>query len=290
MNKILQMLENTLVCPWDRSFMNWISGAFKCPTCSRSFSHQNNRTSFPPATEKLTNSSLTGTDLPDFSDPNFFNDSLVQSSIALREIPAIRELAVELVAGGGILVDLATGPGGGLIPALAKRMMDGNFCIGTDLNPAVAKGWGDLFFGSELGREKFTMLELDLTAGLPFRQDSVTAFIGAGVGNILDLGKVVKEARECLKPDGYMVFLEWLFPEDSPSGIYLKKNFPQVICTRKGYQDICDTESFNLELSEVLRVERGKRSEGDSLPLNEDEEMFLHLVRLSFPNEKHTRS
>ena len=166
-----------------------------------------------------------------------------------------------------------------MIPGLAKQLKQSQFCLGTDINPAVTTGWGHLFHQSRLGQQ-CTMIETDLTGGLPFQHNSITAFIGAGVGNIDGLRKVLLEGRDCLKPDGFMVFLEWLFPDDSPSARYLQTTFPHIISTQGGFQDACRGEGIELTVSEVIETARGKRSPGDIVPLRDDEEMFLHLVWL----------
>jgi len=268
-------LEGFLCCPGDGNGFVAREGVSRCPECGRILSFGPGWVAIPgPASGPQRGSRLR---IP--MGPQEFGDTLVEMSRQLGSFPAVGELVADLAGRPGPIVDLATGPGGGMIPALARHLHPQGICVGTDVNPEMASGWGKVFAGSRMG-SRFLMLAVDLEEGTPFRHGSVTAFVGVGVGNIVGLAGVLHRAAPCLAPGGIMAFLEWLVPEDSPSGRFQREQLPGGICTPEGYRAFASQAGFRLELSDPLMEARGKRNPGDVLPVGEDEVMSLHLVRL----------
>ncbi len=130
------------------------------------------------------------------------------------ENPTTKKLIETIIKNDKEIIDLACGPGMGLIPAV--KQMDPNFhCTATDANAMLLEHWKQYldwnYFTYGIGFAQFSVLDM------PFLNDSVPAFssnigLSSVRGGADDYDKAVKEVYHCLEPGGYLYAIEseWL--------------------------------------------------------------------------------
>ena len=126
----------------------------------------------------------------------------------------IKKLIESIIANGKEVIDLACGPGMGLIPSV-KQLDPAFHCTATDASAMVLEHWKAYLernhFGYGIGFAQFSVLDM------PFKDNSVPSFSSyIGLSSTRD-GKsgydaAVKEVYRCLEPGGYLyaVESEWM--------------------------------------------------------------------------------
>lgn len=132
--------------------------------------------------------------------------------------PATKKLVEMIVANGKEIIDLACGPGMGLIPSV--KQLDPVFhCTATDASAMVLEHWKKYldwnFMTHGVGFAQFSVLDM------PFQDNSVPAFssnigLSSVRGGQEDYDNAIKEVYRCLAPGGYLYAIEseWM---DIPS-------------------------------------------------------------------------
>lgn len=130
------------------------------------------------------------------------------------ENPTTKKLIETIVANGKEVIDLACGPGMGLIPSV--KLIDPAFpCTATDASGMVLEHWKAYLdrnhFGYGIGFAQFSVLDM------PFKDNSVPSFSSnIGLSSTRDgeagYDAAVKEVYRCLEPGGYLYAIEseWL--------------------------------------------------------------------------------
>ncbi|MBR0143054.1 MAG: class I SAM-dependent methyltransferase [Clostridia bacterium] len=135
----------------------------------------------------------------------------------LADRPAGRALLAEIARKGGPVIDLASGPGLGFLPAILRPAPEVP-CLALDASPAVLLAWSRWF------RKNGVKNAPDLAAAslfrLPFRDSSVgayTSFIGISSTRSGEEGyaAALAEIRRTLRADGAVYAVENEF-EDLP--------------------------------------------------------------------------
>ncbi len=126
------------------------------------------------------------------------------------EHPKTKKLIETIVVNGKEIIDLACGPGMGLIPPV--KQIDSEFhCIATDANAMLLEhwkrylDWNHLTYG--VGFAQFSVLDM------PFRDNSVPAFssnigLSSVRGGVADYDKAATEVYRCLEPGGFLYAIE----------------------------------------------------------------------------------
>lgn len=153
------------------------------------------------------------------------------------DTPVTAKLIDTIIAKQDAIIDLACGPGMGLIPSI-KQLAPALPCTATDANAMVLehwKSWLDINQPSSgIGFAQFSILDM------PFHDNSIPAFtsyigLSSTRGGQADYDAAVKEVYRCLAPGGYLYTIEseWM---DIPSilQVFKKMNWqPWNIFTEK---------------------------------------------------------
>lgn len=144
------------------------------------------------------------------------------------EQPVTRKLIETIIANGKEVIDLACGPGMGLIPSI-KQLEPDFYCIATDASAMVLEHWKKYFdeqcINHGVGLAVMSVLDM------PFRDNSVPAFssnIGLSSTRNGEVGydAAVKEVYRCLETGGYLYTIEseWM---DIPGILQVFKKWGQ---------------------------------------------------------------
>ena len=121
-----------------------------------------------------------------------------------------KKLAETIVANGKEIIDLACGPGMGLIPSV-KQLDPAFHCTASDASAMVLEHWKKYldwnFMTHGVGFAQFSVLDM------PFKDNSVSAFssnigLSSVRGGQEDYDKAVKEVYRCLEQGGYLYAIE----------------------------------------------------------------------------------
>ena len=126
--------------------------------------------------------------------------------------PAIRRMLEQIVQDEAYAVDLACGPGMGLLPSL-NQLKPGFAGLATDANLSVLQEWKHVLAG--LDAENIALAQCSLMA-LPFRENSVQAYtsmigLSSTRGGEAGIMTALAEVWRTLTPGGklYTVEAEW---------------------------------------------------------------------------------
>ena len=126
------------------------------------------------------------------------------------ENPTTKKMIESIVANGKEVIDLACGPGMGLIPSV-KQLDPAFHCTAIDANAMVLEHWKKYldwnYMTHGVGFAQFSVLDM------PFKDGSVPAFssnigLSSVRGGKEDYDKAVKEVYRCLEPGGYLYAIE----------------------------------------------------------------------------------
>ncbi len=124
--------------------------------------------------------------------------------------PTTKKLIETIVANGKEVIDLACGPGMGLIPSV-KQLDPAFHCTATDANAMVLEHWKKYldwnFMTHGVGFAQLSVLDM------PFQDGSVPSFssnigLSSVRGGQEDYDKAVKEVYRCLASGGYLYAIE----------------------------------------------------------------------------------
>jgi len=126
------------------------------------------------------------------------------------ENPTTKKMIESIFANGKEVIDLACGPGMGLIPSV-KQLDPAFYCTVTDANAMVLEHWKKYLDWNHMthgvGFAQFSVLDM------PFKDGSVPAFssnigLSSVRGGQEDYDKAVKEVYRCLESGGYLYAIE----------------------------------------------------------------------------------
>lgn len=125
-----------------------------------------------------------------------------------------RYLIESIVKQGDPIVDVACGPGMGLIPSI-KQLNPNHLCLATDANSLVIKEWRKYLDNNDIEINNLDFAQFSLM-DIPFKDNSVPAYssnIGVGSTRSGEIGKerALKEIYRTLVPNGlfYTIEVEW---------------------------------------------------------------------------------
>ena len=177
----------------------------------------------------------------------------------LLENPTTKKMVETIVANGKEIIDLACGPGMGLIPSV-KQLDPAFHCTATDASAMVLTHWKDYLdrnhFGYGIGFAVISVLDL------PFKDNSVPSFssyigLSSTRGGEAGYDAAVKEVYRCLEPGGYLyaVESEWM---DIPAILQVFERWGQEPWTcfteeRVSWHDRFVAEGFEIVSEEVVQ-------------------------------------
>ncbi len=179
-------------------------------------------------------------------------------NVKFLENTASKHLLDEIVSGEQYVIDLACGPGMGLIPSV-KQLKPGFPCMATDANLTLLKEWkAYLENNSEMinvGFAQFSLLDI------PIKNDSVKAYSGfIGISSTRNgssgYDKALSEIYRTLAPGGkiYTIETEWT---DIPVILDVfnkmdKKPWPIFLEKQKSWHDRFIDNGFEIEYEEIF--------------------------------------
>ena len=182
-----------------------------------------------------------------------------------------RKHFVDAVSSGQVIVDLASGPSGYFAPVLDSIEEDTLF-IATDACPSVLQA-----HAKACRKENFYLFDTDLDRELPFRDESIDVFCGNLLNNVNNYDGLIREAYRCLKPGGKFCVIEMFFDQASVSYKSLKDQ-KKIWASPETYADYCHSLGFDFTGSDILLTRRGKFSEVDYYPLDENDMMTIRTM------------
>ena len=182
-----------------------------------------------------------------------------------------RKHFVDAVSSGQVIVDLASGPSGYFAPVLDSLEEDALF-IATDACPSVLQAHAEA-----CRKENFYLFDTDLDRELPFRDESIDVFCGNLLNNVNNYDGLIREAYRCLKPGGKFCVIEMFFDQASVSYKSLKDQ-KKIWASPETYADYCHSLGFDFTGSDILLTRRGKFSESDYYPLDENDVMTIRTM------------
>jgi uncharacterized protein YbaR (Trm112 family) len=173
----------------------------------------------------------------------------------------------EIASVRGLVVDVASGPGGSFcVPLMADEGAD-RLLLMTDLAPYVMVAWRRLLLAEGWG-SRCSNLVCDARR-LPLRDGSAAAVTSVGgFDNIVDNGPAYAEAARVLAPDGLLLDVVRLY-EPGPTVAELEAQ-GQVAASWQQYQEVLARLGFRLEDTAQLNTGRGKTDPADGLPIGDE--------------------
>ena len=175
---------------------------------------------------------------------------------------------------GGVIVDIATGPGGGWVHGILELMPKDTVVISTDACTPCIHGY------SEFYKDKnYYYFDVDLDKSLPFHDNSIDVFTGVLLCNVSNYRGLLSEVARCLKPGGRAVFHEIFFSPKSETYTYLTKE-NAVYASSDVYVEFCKSVGLDLAAMETCEKSLGKLDPEDGLPLSESDEWYRKNIYL----------
>ncbi len=180
----------------------------------------------------------------------------------LLENNASRYLIYEIVNKEKNIIDLACGPGMGLVPSI-KQVNPSFICLATDANPILLKEWKRYIErNTEMVNTDFAQFSL---FSIPIKNDSVTAYSSfAGISSTRNgsagYEKVLSEIYRTLTPGGklYTIETEWvdIFKIHDVFDKMNQKPWTVFFEKQKTWHDYFVDNNFEIEYEELVEYHR----------------------------------
>jgi hypothetical protein len=260
------LLDAIVACPIDGDALQAKAAGYGCPRCRRLYAAHDGVIHFVTDSDQRPSDSIGLAQSASVHDPKLYERNAAKARREYLSNSFTREMLNAAASSGSVVVDIATGPGGGYVAPLLELVNDHVLIAGTDACLPVVEQQAKL-----LRRPNFLMLDVDLEQRLPFRDGTVSAFTGAATNNIHDLLSTLREVHRCLATGG-MVFLgERFYAHGSCTASCLAQ-----------YGNLCASmETFTAQIEDIgfclgahLDIVRhtGKSDPRDGLPLSEDDQ------------------
>mgnify|MGYP003978066591 CR=1 FL=1 len=262
--KLLQVLA----CPTCVASLELISEGVRCTRCKEVYSDDDGIIHFV-AGDVRPESSRNLVEVSGLQDAALYERNARGNEERYHRDDSLREY-VDFVAGcRGVIVDLATGPGGGRIAPILKRLPPESLLIATDACLPVLEFQCRLF--KPQYPDQFEILDVDLGKTLPFRDESIDIFCGAGATNIANISGTLREVARCLRAQGSVVLSERFYARESETAAYLTDK-GHAFASFESFDAFCSSVGIEVTKYEELYTRTGKSEPGDGLPLKETDE------------------
>lgn len=189
---------------------------------------------------------------------------MYQQNKQRNDSPSFKRFFEYISKNNGIMIDLASGPSGYFSPLLDKLCED-NALIITDACPAVINA-----HSAACNHPSFYVFDIDLDKNLPFKNDSINSFSGNLLSNVDNYAGLLGEIYRCLKPRGRFAVIEMFFEHGCKTYEYLKDH-GKVWASFETFVDSCNKNGFSYIDSEIIGNRKGKISDGDLFPLDDND-------------------
>ena len=270
-------LLDVLVCPKDLHALRVIVRDLQCELCGARYAVVDAVIHFVHDDDRPENSKALAQSV-DLHEATLYERNAENKLRDYESNPAVRDFVHRVESAGEVIVDLATGPGGGFVVPIRHDLSEvglSRLVIGKVACAALVQ------FQSALFRDRygdaFIMLDVDLGRTLPFASDSIAAFTGTAITNIHAVAMTIAEVVRCLKPGGLVAIGERFYAEGSLTAQYLSDR-GHMFATLRSFQDSVTELGLELEDSVPIMRKKGKSDPRDGLPLDEEDEwVWTHL-------------
>lgn len=270
----LQFLD-ILACPQCLSLLEEAADSLKCTRCQGYFPVEDGIIHFV-SDENRPESPKNLAQHPPIQEASLYGKNAERNEERYNREPYVKEYVDFVAAYKGIIVDLATGPGGGYIAPTLKQLNPEGLLIATDACLPVLRYQYQLF--KPQYQDRFEILDVDLGKTLPFKDNSIDIFCGVGVTNISNISETLKEVVRCLKSQGSVVLSERFYAQESETAKYLTE-LGHIFASFESFDAYCRGIGLHVARCEELFRKRGKSEPGDGLPLKEtDEWTVVHII------------
>lgn len=164
----------------------------------------------------------------------------------------------------GVKVDLASGPSGYFSPFLDTLTPQDTFII-TDACPSVIAA-----HSAACNKENVYVFDMDLDQALPFKEESIDVFSGNLLNNVDNYAALIREVHRCLKPGGKFAVIEMFFDHGCKTYEHLNAH-GSIWASFETFVSYCESVGFTNLGSDIINTRRGKISEGDLYPLDDND-------------------
>jgi len=204
----------------------------------------------------ILNSELSEGEIPNFVDSNSLIDAEWEEDMVQHDwikenwdyhknCNDFEEVAKRINKHGGIILELGTGPGGGIMPAILANNPEACIII-SDISATVVNEWKKLFNDGKFPNVHYAIVN---NCMLPFKDNSIDVIsTRGGIGNTLgDEELAIKEVYRVLKKDGLFVCSEGFVTKETLSSFpvdvqeILKEKMPSAF---EDYYEVCVTAGF----------------------------------------------
>jgi uncharacterized protein YbaR (Trm112 family)/SAM-dependent methyltransferase len=181
---------------------------------------------------------------------------------------AWREMVDAALRCQGLVVDVATGPGGSLSSPYLRRAAGDACFVFTDLSEPVVRGQ-QAFFQDAGMAHGVSFLVCD-ACNLPFLGGAAAAVTSTvGFANVAHDRTAYREVGRVLQAGGWLMDAERLYEPGSRSAD-LVKQWGSCLATIDGWHDVLTAAGLVVERTAEWISGRGKGDPDDGLPLDED--------------------
>ena len=269
-------LLEILVCPKCIAPLERISGALVCTQCQQAFPEEDGITHFVTDETRPESSKNLASHLP-IQEASLYERNAERNEERYNREHFVKEYVNFVASCKGVIVDLATGPGGGYIAPILKRLNPESLLIATDACLPVLKFQYRLF--KPQFQDRFEILDVDLGKTLPFKGESIDIFCGAAITNISNISETLREMVRCLRIQGSVVLSERFYAQESETAKYLTER-GHIFASFGSFDAFCKEIGLQVAKYEKLYTKRGKSEPGDGLPLKETDEWAVTHIYL----------
>lgn len=276
--------KHLLICPHDFLDLTTHEGTLACSTCGRKYPIESGIIHFVTREEERPQNSKTlaqlyAEELPERLDVDYYQHQYAQKEDAYMTNAAVKEAVDFVVANIGVGVDLATGPGGGYIGPIVKRLSKGATLFASDACLPVIENWSRCLQSEYANR--FAFLDIDLNGNLCFPDNSIDVFSGVEIANVNDGNPtgLLQEVHRCLKPDGWAVFQEIFFAPGSETATLLSQE-DDFYASVSVFSKRTLAMGLQVTRTEQVKMGVGKISLGDGMPINDRDRWCQKILYL----------
>ena len=177
----------------------------------------------------------------------------------------VKNKFVEFVSNAhGIKVDLASGPSG-YFSAVLDHLAEDDLFIVTDACPTVISA-----HAKACQKDNFFVFDADLDKPLPFKDSSIDLFSGNLLNNVNNYAELLCEVYRCLKVGGHLAVIDMFFDHGCETYKHLNDK-GEIWASFETFIAYCEQIGFTFLGSEIISLRKGKLSDGDLYPLDEND-------------------
>lgn len=273
-----RLVNEILACPEDGQALRQADHVFRCTVCDKRYPASDGEIRFLTDDTERPMPCLNLARLPEINGVELYERNAAHNRCRDRAHPAMFEALKAVAAHGDVIVDLATGPGGGFVASLLDLVDDSTLVLGTDACRPVVENQARLFRRER--SDDFWMVDVDLGRRLPFRNGVIDCFTGRAITNIDAVDAALKELGRCLTSDGLVLLQEHFYAQGSETARHLSRA-GHPFASMVSFKSYAHSVGFTiLSHADIVR-RRGKSDPRDGLPLSEDDEWTSTLLTMA---------